>query len=235
MGVKLRSLQEGARMTKKCSKKVIEFGPRPLDPQTKAQSRYLLSMQSNPITYGIGSAGTGKTYLAASYAADLLHSRNIRQIVLTRPPVEAGTKLGHLPGTLDEKYAPYLAPVEDVFVQRYGRGWYESQINNSNILAVPLGYMQGRSFDDCFILADEMQNSTPDEMFMLLTRIGKYTKLVINGDPRMQKMIRGVDGITDSLSKLQHLREIGEVVFTPDDIVRSDIVGKIVRAYDPEG
>ena len=199
---------------------------------TQAQGQYLSLIQSKIVTFGLGSAGSGKTYVATAYAAQLLHSRRIKKIIVTRPAVESGRGLGFLKGTLQEKYAPYLAPLADVFISLYGKAWYESQLNNGNIEAIPLEYMQGKSFDDAVVLFDEAQNSTPNEMFMLLSRIGKYTKVIINGDYKMQQMIKGTSGLEDATRRISHLNDVGVAEFTSDDIVRSGIVKDIVQAYE---
>lgn len=205
---------------------------RPLEAKSEAQAHYMTTIESNIITFGIGSAGTGKTYVATAMAGQLLYEKKISKIVITRPAVESGAKMGHLPGTLEEKFAPYLNPIREVLVERYGKGWYESQIKNGNIEPVPLGFMQGLTFDNSFVLADEMQNSTPDEMFMLLSRVGEFTKVVINGDFKMQKMVRGKSGLEDGLDVIGDVPNVGSYEFCSDDIVRSGIARDIIKKYE---
>jgi len=197
----------------------------------QAQGQYLCSIQTKIITFGIGSAGTGKTFISAAYAAQELAAHRTRKIIVTRPAVESGRGLGFLKGTLQEKYAPYLAPLSDVFISLYGVSWYESQVSNNNIEAVPLEYMQGKNFDNCIVIFDEAQNSSPTEMFMCLSRIGEGSKLIISGDYRMQQMIKGLSGLEDAVNRISHLKDVGMVEFTTDDIVRSGICRDIVLAY----
>jgi phosphate starvation-inducible protein PhoH and related proteins len=217
--------------------KKAKFAERPhkikqLAPMNIAQSYYMQDIEESIITFGIGSAGTGKTYISAAIAGKLLHEGKIRQIIITRPAIESGAKMGHLPGTLEEKFAPYLDPIKDVLISIFGKGWWESQLKNGNILPVPLAFMQGKTFDNAFVIADEMQNSTPNEMFMLLSRVGKYTKLVINGDYKMQKMINGMSGLEDGQRRLEGVEGVTTFEFTSDDIVRSGIAKEIIKRYE---
>lgn len=199
---------------------------------TQAQGNYMSSIQDNVVTFGLGSAGTGKTYCPTAMAGQMLFEKKIDRIIVTRPAVEAGDKLGHLPGSLEEKFAPYLEPIKEVLTSRYGTGWYESQLKNKNILPVPLGYMQGLTFDNAFILADEMQNSTPNNMFMLLSRVGNNSKVVITGDYKMQKMIKGVSGLEDATKRLKGVNGVSVFTFMSDDCVRSGIAKDIIQRYE---
>lgn len=153
----------------------VEF--KEVKPLNYIQGEYLDAIHRNEIVFGIGSAGTGKTFVAAAYAASELFHRRIDKIIITRPNVETGRSLGHLPGTLDEKYFPYLDPFEDVFVKTLGKGFYEYALKNKTIEPKPLGFMRGINFDNCIVLADEVQNMTKSEIKMLLSRIGKNCKI----------------------------------------------------------
>lgn len=203
----------------------------PVSPLNQAQAEYMHAIEDHIITFGTGCAGTGKSYLATAMAADLLFNKKIRKIVCTRPAVESGKGLGFLPGDKDEKFAPYIRPIENIFIERYGKGWYESQVKNKNIEYVPLEFMMGRTFDDCVIIADEMQNSTPGEMFILLSRLGCNTTAVVNGDYAMQQVTKGVSGLQDALDRLYNLPDVAICEFMEEDIVRSGITRDIVIAY----
>lgn len=206
--------------------------PSQVSPLNQAQAHYLNCIESSTITFGLGPAGTGKTYCAVALAGDKLYSKDINQIIITRPAVEAGEKLGYLPGELEDKYAPYLEPVKDIFISKFGKGWYESQIKNENIKAIPLGFLQGKTFDNCFVIGDEMQNSTRTQMYMLLTRLGKYSKMVLNGSLGLQKMISGTSGLADAVNRLESVRGVSSYEFDSDDVVRSGIAKAIVQAYE---
>lgn len=201
-------------------------------PISQAQAEYQQRIESSTIVFGLGPAGTGKTYVPVAIAADRLYKKEISKIVVTRPAVEAGEKLGYLPGELEDKYEPYLAPVKEVFISKFGSGWYESQLKNGNIEAIPLGYMQGRTFDNSFIIADEMQNSTPLQMFMLLSRIGKWSSMVLNGSLGLQQVIRGISGLEDALRRLEGVTGVSSYTFESEDIVRSGMAKAIVEAYE---
>ena len=201
-------------------------------PLNESQAHYLNCIESSTITFGLGPAGTGKTYCAVALAGDKLYAKDINQIIITRPAVEAGEKLGYLPGELEDKYAPYLEPVKDIFISKFGKGWYESQIKNENIKAIPLGFLQGKTFDDCFIIGDEMQNSTRTQMYMLLTRLGKYSTMVLNGSLGLQQMVSGTSGLADAVNRLESVRGVSSYEFDSDDVVRSGIAKAIVQAYE---
>lgn len=207
----------------------VEFGFKDVKPLNYIQQTYLEAIQNNSITFGIGSAGTGKTYIAANYAAGELFHRRINKIILTRPAVEVGRGLGFLPGELDEKYAPYLAPFEDIFTRCLGKGFYEYALKSKDIEPKPLGFMRGASFDNCIILADEMQNATREEMKMLLSRIGKNCKMIISGDTEQSDIVDS--GLEDAVKRLQKVPEIEVVRFLDSDIVRSNLCKHIIMAY----
>lgn len=200
-----------------------------IKPLNFIQSTYLEAMRDSSIVFGIGSAGTGKTFLAASYAAELLYYRNIEKIVITRPNVESGRSLGFLPGELDEKYAPYLEPFNDCFRKFLGKSFYEYCLKTKVIEPIPLGFMRGRSFDNTLILADEMQNATKADMLMFLSRLGKNSKVIISGDPRQCDISNS--GLQDATDRLSRIKGVEVVEFLSEDIVRSPLCKQIIMAY----
>ena len=208
--------------------------PQPLQAQTEAQGQYLSAFMSAKLVFGIGPAGTGKTYLAASYAAEQLMSKRIDKIIITRPNVEVGESMGFLPGTLEEKFAPYLAPFRDVMIERMGVGPYEYAVKSGKIAPEPLGFMRGKTFNDCVIILDEAQNVTPAEMKMLLTRIGKNCLTIVDGDAD-QCDLRGPSGLMDAVERLCNLDSVRVIEFAEEDIVRSGIVRDILRCYRRAG
>jgi len=155
-----------------------------LRPMTKKQAQYKSSIERNQITFGVGPAGTGKTYVAVAMAINALLEKRIERIVITRPAVEAGESLGFLPGKLQDKFAPYLAPMRSVFYSRMGQSHYEGMLKSGRIVAYPLAFMRGESFDDSFIIVDEAQNMTSAQIKMVLTRMGQNSKLVVDGSCR---------------------------------------------------
>lgn len=207
----------------------IEFGFTDVKPLNFIQAEYLRAIQSNQIVFGVGSAGTGKTYVAATYAAGELFHRRIQKIILTRPNVETGRGLGFLPGTLEEKYAPYLEPFDNVFTRSLGKGFYEYALKAKTIEPKPLGFMRGATFDNCIVLLDEAQNATKEEMKMLLSRIGKNCKMIISGDVDQADIPDS--GLSDAIHRLDHIPDIEVVRFMDDDIVRSKMCKQIILAY----
>lgn len=207
----------------------IEHGFRDVKPLNYIQGTYLEAIRDNEVVFGIGSAGTGKTYVAASYAAGELFHRRIDKIILTRPNVETGRGLGFLPGELEEKYAPYLLPFEEIFKRCLGTGFYDYSIKSKAIEPRPLGFMRGSTFENCIVLADEMQNATKEEMKMLLSRIGRNCKLIFSGDPYQVDIDNS--GLEDAVKRLEGIEGIEVVRFMDDDIVRSPMCRKIIMAY----
>lgn len=206
----------------------------PLKPKTEAQRLYISAMAHARITFGIGPAGTGKTYCAARVAADALLTKSIQKIYLTRPAVEAGRPIGFLKGTMEEKMAPYIAAYGQGFNDGFGQGHFEYFMTNEKIEIVPLNFMQGRSFDEpCMVLFDEAQNATVEEMKMFLTRIGQGARMVIDGDPA-QIMLdsRSKSGLIDGFERIRYLRGVSAIQFDREDIVRDGIVREILDAYD---
>lgn len=199
-------------------------------PLNYIQGEYLEAIRANDIVFGIGSAGTGKTYVAASYAASELYHRRVNKIYLTRPNIETGRGLGFLPGTLEEKYAPYLLPFDSIFTKSLGKGFYEYALKNKDIEPTPLGFLRGTTFDNCIVLVDEAQNCTREEMKMLLSRIGKNCKMVFSGDTE-QSDIGQDSGLDDAVRRLQGIPGIETVKFLDEDIVRSKMCKAIIMAY----
>jgi phosphate starvation-inducible PhoH-like protein len=171
---------------------------KPLEAQTDRQQEYINAIYSNILTFGTGPAGTGKTFVATSLAADELAKRNIKKILLTRPAQECGEKLGFLPGELDQKFEPYLRPFRDVLNRRLGGSAVDCMLKNGKIEALPMAYMRGMTFEDCWVLLDEAQNVTPAQMKMFLTRIGQRCKVIVNGDLTQQD-ITGESGLGHAL------------------------------------
>lgn len=200
-----------------------------IEPLNFIQGEYLEAIKSNDIIFGIGSAGTGKTFIAASYAASELFHRRVDKVILTRPNVETGRGLGFLPGTLEEKYAPYLLPFDSIFTKALGKGFYEYCLKNKDIEPTPLGFLRGTTFDNCIVLVDEAQNCTKEEFKMILSRIGKNCKMIISGD-QCQSDIE-YSGLDDAVDRLEGISGIGVVEFLDQDIVRSRMCKEIIMAY----
>jgi phosphate starvation-inducible PhoH-like protein len=198
----------------------------------KRQARYISSIESNTITFGLGPAGVGKSYVAAALAAEALADKRINRIIVTRPTVEVGESLGFLPGELSDKFAPYIAPVRDVLQHILGPGHLGYALRHNKIVPIPLSLMRGMSLDDSWILLDEAQNSTPVQMKMFLTRIGRNSRAIINGDLEQSDLPRGaVSGLEDAVMRFGDDPEIGVVHFDDDDCVRSGIVRRILEGY----
>ncbi|CAB4134087.1 PhoH Phosphate starvation-inducible protein PhoH, predicted ATPase [uncultured Caudovirales phage] len=200
-----------------------------VSPLTDRQADYLNAIKTDEIIFGLGSAGTGKTYVAASWAARELFYRRVRRIILTRPNIETGRGLGFLPGTIEEKYAPYLEPFDSVFHGTLGKSFYENALKNKTIEPRPLGFMRGSTFDDAVVLVDEAQNCTKTELKMLLSRIGRNTKIILSGDD--DQIDIPSSGLRDAVNRLRHIDGVGVVRFTEDDIVRSRMCKEIILAY----
>lgn len=203
----------------------------PITPLNEIQKRYINAMKGFILTFATGPAGTGKTWLCAALAAQMLESGEIDKIIITRPAVEAGESLGFLPGELEEKFDPYLQPFRDVLNERLGKSFVEFLIKRGQIEAAPLAYMRGRTFKNAFVILDEAQNTTPTQMKMFLTRIGHDCRVVVNGD-MAQKDVKGESGLEDAVARLSFIPSVKHVKFTREDIVRSGLVGEIVQAYD---
>jgi phosphate starvation-inducible PhoH-like protein len=204
-----------------------------IKPRTPNQAHYLMNMVTHDITYGIGPAGTGKTYLAVAAAVDALERQEIRRILLTRPAVEAGEKLGFLPGDLSQKVDPYLRPLYDALFEMLGFERVEKLIERNVIEVAPLAYMRGRTLNDAFIILDESQNTTVEQMKMFLTRIGFNSRAVITGDVTQIDLPRGAkSGLRHAIEVLSEVEEISFNFFQSDDVVRHPVVARIINAYE---
>lgn len=196
------------------------------------QAEYLAKMQTMDLTFGIGPAGTGKTYLAVAYAVRALVNHQIERIILTRPAVESGERLGFLPGDFSQKVDPYLRPLYDALTDMLGAGHLAKYIEQNHIDIAPLAYMRGRTFNNAFIILDEAQNTTPEQMKMFLTRIGFGTQVVVTGDITQVDLPKHqTSGLSHALSVLQSVKSIASVYFRSEDIVRHRLVKAIVNAY----
>ena len=205
-----------------------------IKPKTLGQKRYVDSIRKNLVTFGIGPAGTGKTYLAVALAAFYLKNREVERIILTRPAVEAGEKLGFLPGDLQEKIDPYLRPLYDALADMFGYDQFQKMIDRNIIEVAPLAYMRGRTLEESFIILDEAQNTTREQMKMFLTRMGNHSRVVVNGDATQIDLVdRRMSGLTEAEKILKDVRGVGMVYFSDEDVVRHDMVGRIIRLPFP--
>lgn len=202
-------------------------------PRNPNQSKYVTNVLTHDITFGVGPAGTGKTYLAVACAVDALERQEVRRILLTRPAVEAGEKLGFLPGDLSQKVDPYLRPLYDALFEMLGFEKVEKLIERNVIEVAPLAYMRGRTLNDAFIILDESQNTTVEQMKMFLTRIGFNSKAVITGDITQVDLPRGTrSGLRQAIDVLDDVNDISFNFFTATDVVRHPVVARIVQAYE---
>ncbi|MCL1918028.1 MAG: PhoH family protein [Peptococcaceae bacterium] len=208
---------------------------RPIKAKTMAQALYIKAMERDSIIFGIGPAGTGKTYLAVVMAVKALRAKEVNRIVLTRPVVEAGEKLGFLPGDLQEKVNPYLRPLYDALFDLLGAETTGRYIEKGTIEIAPLAYMRGRTLDDSFIILDEAQNTSPEQMKMFLTRLGFGSRAVVTGDVTQVDLPKGhYSGLIEVQGILTMIPEISFHVFSVDDIVRNPLVQSIIQAYDSD-
>ena len=208
------------------------FGKKTLAPKTINQRRYIDAIERHDLTFGIGPAGTGKTYLAVAMAVSALLNKKVSRIVLTRPAVEAGEKLGFLPGTLQEKIDPYLRPLYDALFEMIETEKVEKLLERSVIEVAPIAFMRGRTLNDCFIIMDEAQNSTAEQMKMILTRQGFNSKMVVTGDLTQVDLPPGrTCGLLNATEVLRGVEGISFVQFEEVDVVRHSLVQKIVNAY----
>ena len=206
---------------------------RPVRPKTLGQKKYIDSIRDNTIVFGIGPAGTGKTYLAVAMAVRAFKAKEINRIILTRPAVEAGEKLGFLPGDLQQKVDPYLRPLYDALFDMLGAETFARCHERGSIEVAPLAYMRGRTLDDSFIILDEAQNTTPEQMKMFLTRLGNNSKIVVTGDITQIDLPEGKkSGLVQVIKILKDVKDIETVRFTARDVIRHKLVMDIIRAYE---
>lgn len=206
---------------------------KPVKPKTIGQKEYVDTIRKRMITFGVGPAGTGKTYLAMAIGITAFMHEEVERIILTRPAIEAGEKLGFLPGDLQSKIDPYLRPLYDALYQIMGAETFQRNMEKGAIEVAPLAYMRGRTLDNAFIILDEAQNTTPAQMKMFLTRIGFGSKAVITGDATQKDLAPGAtSGLDVAMRVLRHVDEIGVVRLTGQDVVRHPLVQKIVKAYE---
>lgn len=201
--------------------------------KTIGQKKYIGEIEKNTVTFGIGPAGTGKTYLAVAMAVKAFRAKEVSRIILTRPAVEAGEKLGFLPGDLQMKVDPYLRPLYDALYDMLGIENYQRYVERGSIEIAPLAYMRGRTLDDAFIILDEAQNTTPEQMKMFLTRIGFGSKAIVTGDITQIDLPGGKkSGLREATKILQNIEDIAFCNFTEKDVVRHPLVQKIIKAYE---
>jgi phosphate starvation-inducible PhoH-like protein len=222
--VSLRALVQSGRQR--------NFGKKMLAPKSVNQRRYLEAIERNDMVFGVGPAGTGKTYLAVAMAVSALMAKQVMRIILTRPAVEAGERLGFLPGTLQEKVDPYLRPLYDALYDMLDSDRVEKLLERSVIEVAPIAFMRGRTLNDSFIILDEAQNSTPEQMKMVLTRQGFNSKMVVNGDVTQIDLPGRRSGLLDALEVLKGVEGISFVQFDERDVVRHSLVQRIVKAYE---
>ena len=216
----------------KTFKQLIKTPRKSVIARSEKQSEYIKALKENDIVISLGPAGTGKSFLAVSVAVTLLMEKKIERVILSRPAVEAGEKLGFLPGDMKEKVDPYLRPLYDALYELFGVDKIDKKIESGEIEIAPLAFMRGRTLKNCFAILDEAQNATETQIKMFLTRIGENSKLVVNGDPSQIDLInKSLSGLTKSKKILKNLNEIKIVEFDHNDVVRHPLVSKIIRAY----
>ncbi|MBR1529467.1 MAG: PhoH family protein [Oscillospiraceae bacterium] len=202
-------------------------------PKTVGQKKYVDAIRKNTITLGVGPAGTGKTYLAVAMAVKAFKAHEVQKIILTRPAVEAGEKLGFLPGDLQNKVDPYLRPLYDALFDMFGAETFAKHMEKNIIEVAPLAYMRGRTLDDAFIILDEAQNTTSEQIKMFLTRLGTNSKMVITGDiTQIDLPEKRKSGLVEAMKILKNIDDIAIMRFTEKDVVRHKLVQDIIRAYE---
>ena len=216
----------------KSFKQLIKTPKKSVIARSEKQSDYIKALKENDIVMSLGPAGTGKSFLAVSVAVTLLMEKKIDRVILSRPAVEAGEKLGFLPGDMKEKVDPYLRPLYDALYELFGAEKIDKKIETGEIEIAPLAFMRGRTLKNCFAILDEAQNATETQIKMFLTRIGENSKLVVNGDPSQVDLInKSHSGLIKSKNILNDLKEIKIIEFDHNDVVRQPLVSKIIRAY----
>ena len=216
----------------KSFKQLIKTPKKSVIARSEKQSEYIKALKENDIVMSLGPAGTGKSFIAVSVAVTLLMEKKIERVILSRPAVEAGEKLGFLPGDMKEKVDPYLRPLYDALYELFGADKIDKKIETGEIEIAPLAFMRGRTLKNCFAILDEAQNATETQIKMFLTRIGENSKLVVNGDPSQVDLINKKEsGLIKSKNILKDLQEIKVIEFDHNDVVRHPLVSKIIKAY----
>lgn len=205
--------------------------PKPIQARNQSQGQFMAAIKSNTLTFGLGPAGTGKSYCTAAMAAEALVSGDVDRIIFTRPAVETGNSMGFLPGKLEDKFDPYFSAFKSCLISNAGKGVVDCAVKNGNIVVEPLAYMRGKTFNRCFVVLDEAQNCTSEELKMFMTRIGRHSTVVINGD-LSQTDIESCSGLHEAINRVHDVRGIYVHEFTCADIVRSNIVKDIIMKYE---
>lgn len=215
---------------------VLKTKKRHIYPRSAMQATYIQEMMKNEMVFGLGPAGTGKTYLAVALAVSMMLEGKIDKIILSRPAVEAGENLGFLPGDLKDKVDPYLRPLYDALYEMLPAEQVDKKLAIGEIEIAPLAFMRGRTLSNAFVILDEAQNTTPMQMKMFLTRLGENSRMVVNGDLSQVDLPRGtISGLKDALDTLEKVSNISAVTFSASDVVRHGLVAKIVKAYEEKG
>lgn len=224
---------ESADEKQSLSEIVLKTKKRYIYPRSATQAKYITEMMQNELVFGLGPAGTGKTYLAVALAVSMMLEGAVDKIILSRPAVEAGENLGFLPGDLKEKVDPYLRPLYDALYEMLPAEQVDKKLALGEIEIAPLAFMRGRTLSNAFVILDEAQDTTPMQMKMFLTRLGENSRMVVNGDLSQVDLPRGViSGLRDALDTLKGISNIGSVTFSANDVVRHGLVAKIVKAYE---
>ncbi|MDO5052807.1 MAG: PhoH family protein [Pseudoclavibacter sp.] len=226
--------REGPAPTEVLGQTIVQARGRPVRPKTAGQKAYVDAIDEHTIVFGVGPAGTGKTYLAMAKAVQALQRKEAARIILTRPAVEAGERLGYLPGTLGDKIDPYLRPLFDALGEMLDPELVVKLMATGTIEVAPLAYMRGRTLNDSFVVLDEAQNTTPEQMKMFLTRLGFGSRMVVTGDVTQVDLPGGVSGLRDAGRILRGVEDVAFADLTSEDVVRHSLVGRIVDAYTAE-
>ena len=212
--------------------RLIETERKRISPRSPNQAHYIKLMEEHDLVFGLGPAGTGKTYLAVAMGVSLLRRRMVDRVILSRPAVEAGERLGFLPGDMKDKVDPYLRPLYDALQDMLPEGKFATRLEAGQIEVAPLAFMRGRTLSNAFAILDEAQNTTPAQMMMFLTRLGENSRMVVTGDPAQHDLPLGVaSGLDDAVAKLKRLKGVGMINFTEYDVVRHPLVARIIDAY----
>jgi phosphate starvation-inducible PhoH-like protein len=211
----------------------INLRKRPVRARTAAQDAYIRALKRHPMVFGTGPAGTGKTWLAVAQAIQMFERKEVDRIILSRPAVEAGERLGFLPGDMREKVDPYLRPIYDALYDLMDARIVERALQAGEIEIAPLAFMRGRTLSNAAVILDEAQNTTSMQMKMFLTRLGENSRMIVTGDPSQVDLPSGqTSGLAEATRLLRHVEGIGHVVYTAEDVIRHELVGRIVDAYD---